>query len=87
MKLWPKRPELLQYFKAYYAVNMARLLCRYLPPTAVFVMLLPVAMGDMSLIAKLFSLCIVYCIVTYSGISDAWQLCRQIFTAIISTVV
>ena len=52
MLLWPQRPELFQYFKAYYAVNMTRLLCRFLPPLAVFLLFLPVAMGNYSLLPQ-----------------------------------
>lgn len=45
MKLWPKRPELAEYFAEYRVVQFARLVCQVFPALAVVSAVLPLYLG------------------------------------------
>lgn len=49
MKLWPERAELASYFVDYRAVQMARLVYRFMPGLALLTILLPFGMGFIEL--------------------------------------
>lgn len=51
-KLWPERIELSQYFKEYRAVQMTRLVCKYLPGLALFAFMMQVYFGSVSILPQ-----------------------------------
>jgi len=52
MQLWPEKVELASYFVEYRAVQVSRLVCRYLPGMALFVLIMQLYLGGMSMLAQ-----------------------------------
>lgn len=51
-KLWPERIELAQYFKEYRAVQIARLVCKYLPGLALFALVMQLYFGGFKILPQ-----------------------------------
>ncbi len=46
LKSWPEKPELIQYFSDYRAVQSCRFVCRYFPVLAVLTVILQLYLGS-----------------------------------------
>ena len=51
-KLWPERAELGEYFRAYQAVQVGRFACKYLPGLALFVFIIQLYFGSLSILPQ-----------------------------------
>ncbi|WP_268245250.1 terminus macrodomain insulation protein YfbV [Thalassotalea profundi] len=52
MELWPKKAELNHYFDEYRAVQIGRLVYRYLPAMALFVLIMQLYFGGADILAQ-----------------------------------
>lgn len=46
-QLWPEKVELASYFEEYRAIQVSRLVCRYLPGVALFVFIMQLYLGGL----------------------------------------
>lgn len=51
-KLWPERIELAQYFKEYRAIQVTRLVCKYLPGLALFAFVMQLYFGSFAILPQ-----------------------------------
>jgi len=52
MNLWPQRVELASYFSEYRVVQVGRFACRYLPGLAVFIFIMQLYLGSISVLPQ-----------------------------------
>jgi uncharacterized membrane protein YfbV (UPF0208 family) len=68
LSLWPEKPELMQYFRDYRAVQSARFVCRYFPALALFTVIMqlyfssgyPTGEGSIDLVLKALPQALMY---------------------------
>ena len=51
-KLWPTKVELASYFEEYRIIQLSRLVCNYLPGIALFVFIMQLYLGGISLLSQ-----------------------------------
>lgn len=52
MQLWPEKAELASYFEEYRSIQISRLVCRYLPGIALFVLIMKLYLGGVQLLPQ-----------------------------------
>lgn len=52
MQLWPERIELANYFVEYRAIQVSRLVCKYLPGIALFVFIMQLYLGGFTVLPQ-----------------------------------